>query len=133
MKRLLSVLMAFAAGIALIASPAVSQPPDGKEGKGGKGRGFKLGSALPPPLVDSLNLTNDQKARLQEIERDLKAKLDKLLTDEQKRMVENFRPGPQGGPGGPGGGQGGPGGQGGRNGPGGKGGNRPPADNPPLY
>lgn len=127
MKRALFGMMAFVAGVALITSPAISQPPEGKGGKDGKGTkgmkgGFKLGTALPPFMVDELKLTDDQKVKLAEIEKDLKAKLDKLLTDEQKKTLENFRPG---GPGGPGGGPGGPGGPGGK---GGKGGEPPPFD-----
>lgn len=140
MKRVLFGLMAFVAGVALIASPAVSQPPEGKgkdgkdpkggpkDGKGMKG-GFKVGSVLPPFMVEELKLTDDQKAKLADIEKDVKTKLDKLLTDEQKKALENFRPMGPGGPGGPGGDKGGPGGKGGDKGgkgkEGGKG-ERPP-------
>jgi hypothetical protein len=147
MKRVLFGMMAFAFGTTLIVLPALSQPPNGKEGKDGKGGGkdgkmakggFKLGAALPPMLVGELKLTDDQKAKLQEIETDLKGKLDKLLTDDQKKMCENFRPG---GLGGKGGGPGEKGGKGpppkgekdGKGGPGeknGKGDNRP--DRPPI-
>ncbi len=137
MKRIMFGMFAFAAGVALITSPVLSQPPegkgkDGKDGKGMKG-GFKVGSALPPMLVDELKLTDDQKTKLAEIEKDLKTKLDKLLTDEQKKTLENFRPGP-GGPGGPGGEKGGKGGdKGGKGGEkGGKGGERPPLEKPPV-
>jgi hypothetical protein len=135
----------------LIALPALSQPPNGKDGKGGgkdgKGGGkdgkmakggFNLGAALPPMLVGELKLTDDQKAKLQEIEKDLKGKLENLMTDEQKKMCENFRPG---GPGGKGAGAGAIGGKGpppkgqkdGKGGPGeqnGKGNNQ--QDRPPL-
>jgi len=131
MKRVLFGMMAFLAGVALIASPAVSQPPGGKDGKGGpggpggkgmKGGGFKIGTVIPPFMVEELKLTDDQKAKLADIEKDLKVKLDKLLTDDQKKMLENARPGP-GGPGGDKGGPGGPGGPGGKGGDkGGKGG-----------
>ena len=93
MKRVLFGLMAFLAGVALIASPAVSQPPGGKDGKGkGTSGAFKLGSALPPALVEELKLTDEQKAKLAEIEKNLKGELDKLLTDEQKKTVERYRP-----------------------------------------
>ena len=130
MQRVLFGLLAFVLGVALVASPAVSQPPGGKDGKDGKGggkdgkglkSGFKLGSALPPTLVEDLKLTDDQKAKLQEIEKDLKGKLDKLLTDDQKKVIENFAPAGPGGPGPKGGkgppppmGKGGPGEKGGK-------------------
>ncbi|HEY1188485.1 MAG TPA: hypothetical protein VGE74_12610 [Gemmata sp.] len=126
MKRVLFGLAAFVAGVALIASPAVSQPPEGKgkggqfgkDGKGGMRGGFKAGTVLPPFMVEELKLTDDQKAKLAEIEKDVKSKLDKLLTAEQKKAMENFRPGP-GGPGGFGGEKGGKGGD-----KGGKGGDK---------
>lgn len=146
MKRLVCGVAAFVAGVALIASPAVSQPPDGKGGKDGKfgpkdGKGmkggFKAGTVLPPFVVEELKLTDAQKEQLAAIEKDVKARLDKLLTDEQKQALENFRPGPgfpgekggKGGPGGDKGGKGGPGGdKGGKGGPGDKGkGDPPPA------
>jgi hypothetical protein len=86
---------------------------------------FELGQVLPPPLIDELNLTADQERELDAIKKDLKARLEKLLTAEQKRTVESFRPRGPRGPGGPGGppGFGGPGpGPGGPPGPAGPGG-----------
>ena len=109
-------LVAFLLGIALIASPAMSQPPEGKGDKGDKGdkgekggKGgpprFELGQVLPPPLIEELNLTAAQQKELEVISKDLRTKLDKLLTADQKKTVENFRP--RGGPGGRGGDRGG--------------------------
>ncbi|QEG30551.1 hypothetical protein GobsT_53560 [Gemmata obscuriglobus] len=113
MKRALFGLAAFVAGVALMTSSAVSQPPDGKGGKGaGKGgmrAGFKLGTILPPFMVEELKLTDEQKTQLADLEKDVKTKLDKLLTDEQKKSLENARPG-GGFPGGQGGDKGGKGG-----------------------
>ena len=118
MKRAVFGLTALAAGALLIVSQGVSQPPGGKEGKGPPDRGgpprFELGQLLPPPLVEELKLTAEQKKELDAIQKDVKARLDKLLTAEQKKMVESFRP------------RGGPGGPGGRGGP--DGGGRPPRD-----
>ena len=110
MKRLLCGAFAFVCGLALISTVAVSQPPGGKEGgeKGGKGGPprFELGQVLPPPLMEELALTPEQEKEMESIKKDLKAKLEKLLTDEQKKKIENFRP--RGGPGGDkGGGKGG--------------------------
>ncbi len=133
MKKLMCGVAAFAAGALLIGSPAMSQPPGGKDDKGGPGGkggfpggpggkgGFKLGTVLPPFAQEELNLTAEQKTQLAAIELDVKTKLDKLLTDEQKKRLESLRP--PGGPGGPGGKGGFPGGPGGdKGGPGGKGG-----------
>ncbi len=102
MSRLLFGMVAFVAGLALIASPAVSQPPGGKDGKGKDGKGgpprYELGQVFPPPLLAGLKLTPEQEKELDTIRKDLKTKLDKLLTDEQKKTAENFRPRGPGGP-----------------------------------
>jgi hypothetical protein len=99
-------MMAFAAGVAVVASPVLSQPPGGKEAKNGKdGKGekgpprFELGQVFPPPLLDELKLTPTQEKELEAIKKDLKAKLEKLLTADQKKTLENFRPRGPGGPG----------------------------------
>ncbi len=111
MYRLVLASGCFLAAFALTAS---SQPPGGppKDKKGDK-KGpprFELGKALPPFIRDELDLTREQEKRLDAIEADLRAQLDKLLTAEQKKAIANFAPP---GPGGPGGGPGGPGGPGG--------------------
>ncbi len=122
MKRVLFGSLAFAAGVLMLASTATSQPPGGGGGGGGKGGPpkFEIGVIFPAQLKKDLKLTADQEKSLDAMEKDLKEKLDKLLTDDQKKTIENFRPGRggQGGPGGPGGGGGG-----------GKGG--PPGGGPP--
>ena len=109
MKRVVFGLLAFAAAALIVASSeAVSQPPDGgKAKKGGKDKGrpprFELGKVLPPFARDELNLTADQQKQLADLEKEVKAKLEKILTAEQKKTLEEMRPpGPP--PGGPGGG-----------------------------
>ena len=99
--------------------------------RGGRG-GFHL---LPPPLVQQLKLTDDQKTQIAALEADTKAKLEKILTADQLAQLKNFRPPMrQGGQGGQGQGRG-PGGD--ENGmppgppPGEDGGNTPPSG-PPL-
>lgn len=95
LKRLIFGLPAFAAVVMLFASSAATQPPGDKKGKGGpKGGGakFELGQILPPALLADLNLTTEQMKELDAIKADLKAKLEKLLTDEQKKKVEAYRP-----------------------------------------
>lgn len=54
-------------------------------GPGGHRGGFHL---LPPFVMDKLNLTDDQKKALAELEKETKAKLDKILTDEQKKILD---------------------------------------------
>jgi hypothetical protein len=84
-------------------------------------------------VQNELNLTDDQKTKIEALEKETKAKLDNILTDEQKQKLkdaqQNMRRrfgGGQGGPGGPGGQGGGPGGPGGGRAPGGQ--QRPPSD-----
>ena len=108
MKRTTFGAIACAVGSLVLASSAVSQPPPGgKDGKGGPPR-YELGQVFPPPLVDELKLTPEQEKELDAIKKELKAKLEKLLTADQKKTAENFRPrGPGGEKGGrgPGGGE----------------------------
>jgi hypothetical protein len=91
----------------------------GGGGPGGPGGGFgggpggpmmggpppRPGTVLPTMLQDRLNLTADQKAQLSDLQKDVDARLAKILTDDQKAQLQEMRP-PRGGPGG--GGPGGP-------------------------
>ncbi len=130
MSKLYGVLAAFAASAALTAGVAGFQPPEGgggekkgppgkgeKKGKGDKGdkggpkgkKGFELGRVLPPHVVDELDLTADQRTKLEALEKDVKAKLEKILTADQIKRIDEIGPPPAGGPGGkdgpPGGGK----------------------------
>lgn len=88
-------------------------------GPGGPGQGgFHL---LPRFLIERLNLTEAQMQQVSELEKETKAKLEKILTDEQKKTLAETRP-PRPGQGGPG--QGGPG-QGGQGRAGGRPGQGP--------
>jgi EF hand len=88
-------------------------------------RGFPPpGEILPPFLRDRLNVTDDQNRELDELQKEVDAKLAKILTDDQRDQLKQMR---NRGPGGPRG-SGGPDGPGGRNdfGPG-----PPPPGRPP--
>ena len=109
-------------------------PPGGfgRGGPGGFGGPPQPGQILPPFLQDMLQLTADQKTKLEALQKDVDAKLAKILTDEQKKQLAEMRenmgrggPGGRGfgGPGGRGPGGGPPGGDGGRQG-------RPGGDKP---
>lgn len=152
MKKLMAGLAAFVAGAVLVGSPAMSQPPGGKDDKGGPGGrggfpggpggfggkgGFKLGTVLPPFAQEQLKLSDAQKDQLAALEADVKGKLEKMLTADQLKSLETTRGGFggaggfPGGAGGKGGFPGGPGGKGAfpggdKGGPGGKGGDRGP-------
>ncbi|MFM7316054.1 MAG: hypothetical protein ACKO85_11385 [Isosphaeraceae bacterium] len=126
---------------------AWSQPPEDAPRGGGRGRGpggpsgpggpaqrkqgmpqskFKVGTVIPPFLREEMELTKDQQEKINDLEAEVKSKLEKILKKDQLEMFNRL---PMGGPGGPGfGGQGGrrPGGPGGPGGPPGGGFDGPP-------
>jgi hypothetical protein len=90
-------------------------PGGGPFGPGGRGMGGppQLGQILPMGLQDRLGLTDDQKTQVAELQKEVDARLDKILTAEQKDQLKAMRSRGPGGfgppPGGPGGFDGGPG------------------------
>src|SRR5579871_870046 len=94
-------------GVILMVTTATTQPPPGKgppDRKGGPPPGrprFELGRVLPPPLVEELDLTEKQRAEIADLEKEIKERLSKILTAEQKKQVESFRPRGPSGKGGP--------------------------------
>jgi Spy/CpxP family protein refolding chaperone len=129
MKKL-AIILALALGVSAWSimaqdqggSPPSAARPFGREGglggpggPGGRG-GFHL---LPPRAIEELNLTADQQKQITALETEMKAKLEKILTPEQLKQLQQMRPPPpRGGMGG-----GGPGGGGpvrGQDGPGGE-------------
>jgi hypothetical protein len=91
--------------------------PGGFEGgRGGFGRMPQPGQLLPVFFQEQLKLSDEQKKKVEELQKETETKLDKILTDEQRKTLKEMKErGPMGGPGGRG-----PGGEGGR--PGGEGG-----------
>jgi len=98
-------------------------PGGGPGGRGMMGGPPRPGQILSPGLVDRLNLTAEQKTQLDALQKDVDAKLAKILTADQQQQLKQARDagprGPRGG--GPGGRDGGVGGGGGERGPGGPG------------
>jgi hypothetical protein len=91
--------------------------PPGRFGSGAFGPPAP-GQLLPPFLQERLKLTAEQKKQLEELQKEVEGKLDKILTEEQRKQFKEMRRGF--GPRGPGGGP-----------PGGGPGGRPPGDGPP--
>ena len=81
-----------------------SQPQDGKGGPGKDGgkdskkgpggdkkgppMGFELGKVLPPHIADTLELSQEQLKQIADLEKDVKAKLTKILTAGQVKKAE---------------------------------------------
>ncbi len=113
-----------AAGLALavglmvsLAASSAQQPPQEKKGpgKGGFGGGFggfgRPGQIMSTFLQDQLKLTDDQKKQVADLQKETDEKLDKILTEDQRKQLKEIRErGPGGGFGKGGFGKGGKGG-----------------------
>jgi hypothetical protein len=75
---------------------AISQPPAGSPR--GNGPRYELGKILPPFAEDALGLSPEQRAALSKLESDVKHRLQKILTEDQLRMIDRRG---SAGPGGP--------------------------------
>lgn len=102
--RAFRVLVAALATFVLLIATAAAQPPGRR---GGPPRGgppsmpprFELGKVLPPHVRNELQLTRPQEEAIRKLEAEVKERLAKILTAQQKRKIENL--GPPGGFGGP--------------------------------
>ena len=56
----------------------------------GPGPGFAPGQVLPPPLRNYLKLTKEQQEELDKLQKEVDARLKKLLTDEQRKMLDQM-------------------------------------------
>jgi hypothetical protein len=79
--------------------------PGGGPGGPGFGPPPKVGQILPEFMQDSLELTPRQKKMLEVLQADVDKRLAKILTDEQRKLIEEMHTRGPGGPGAPGGGQ----------------------------
>lgn len=82
-------------------------PPAGPAGPPGAG-GMQVVQVLPAPMRPRLKLTDEQKNRLDTLQKDTEAKLDEALTAEQRKQLKEIRDGFVNAWGGPPGGGGGP-------------------------
>lgn len=70
--------------------------PGGPFGPGPGFRAFAPGQILPSPVQDVMKFTKEQKADLAKLQKEVDEKLAKILTDEQKKILEMMKSG--GGP-----------------------------------
>ena len=99
MKRVQLATLAVVA-VVLCAVAAASQPPDGRgkgPGKKGPPPPFVAGKVLPPFIRDGLDLTEEQEKQLVELETEVRRRLLKILTAEQRDKLEELgkRPPPR--------------------------------------
>ena len=81
--------------------PSGERPPPPEGGpRGGPAAGGQAGfRLLPPRAQEQLNLTADQQKQVADLEAEVKAKLEKILTPEQLQQLKQMRPPQrQGGP-----------------------------------
>ncbi len=76
----------------------------GPDGPGSRGGQPQPGQVLPGFLQDRLNLSEAQKKQVADVQKDVDAQMDKILTPEQKARLKEMRDRGPGGRGGPGGG-----------------------------
>jgi Spy/CpxP family protein refolding chaperone len=128
LRKLLAVALALSGTVALAQPPekpkqdppkeGEKQPerpvrgPGGEGGRGGFGGGrggftpSKPGTVLPPFMVEQLKLTDEQKKKLEELQKDVDKQIEKLLTEDQKKAFKEIADrGPGGGRGQGGGGE----------------------------
>ena len=61
------------------------------------------GILLPPPVVEQLKLTPEQREKLDKLQKETTTNLEKILTEEQRKRLKEMGEGMRGGFGGPGG------------------------------
>jgi hypothetical protein len=88
MKRWLIGLTCLA-GLIGVTLTSTSQPPPPK--KDGPPR-FQLGDLFPPQVKNELRLSPEQEKALAELESEVRSKLERLLTAEQKAMLDRPPP-----------------------------------------
>lgn len=104
MSRLGFGLLSFA-GTAVLAVSVAAQPgpdrdrdpgpPPGRQAKGPPGGPpprFQLGKVLPPFVMHEIDLSDEQRKQLDELEADVRERLNKILTAEQKARIQTIRP-----------------------------------------
>jgi hypothetical protein len=75
--------------------PAKDAGKDFKKGPGGDKKGppmgFEIGKVLPPHIADTLELSEDQLKQIADLEKEVKAKLTKILTAGQVKKAESSK------------------------------------------
>ncbi len=96
------VAMLGVGGLAIFFLTALAQPDEKKgpkKGPPGEKKGWEPGKIIPPFVRDNLDLTEDQAKKIDDLEKDVRDKLLKILTKDQlDRVKEMGDKGPKDGP-----------------------------------
>lgn len=95
-KRAIAALIV---GLVFAFTIQAQRPGDG--GGDGPPRGrprFRLGSVLPPPIAQRLELSDSQRRQISDLESEVKSRLQKILSAEQIRQIDSMDARPQGPP-----------------------------------
>ena len=101
------VVVIIGLALAVVTLSTRAQETNNPPPAGGPGRGPGGFHILPPRAQEQLNLTTDQQKQLKDLEVEVKAKIETILTPAQLEQLKQMRP-PQRSGGAPGGGPGGP-------------------------
>jgi hypothetical protein len=103
MKKSIIAMLALGA-LSIVFITGMAQPPGEKGPKKGpppdkKGPGWEPGKIIPPHVRDVLDLTEDQERKISALEDEVRLKLLKIFTDEQKQRLKELNDkGPKGPP-----------------------------------
>ena len=89
MVRALCVL----AGVATcVVAALVMRPPedDDRDKKGPPSKGFVLGKLLPPHVREGIDLSDEQRKQIAELEAETRKRLEKILTPEQQARIRQL-------------------------------------------
>lgn len=88
--------------LACVLAFATAQGRDDDEKRPGKKgpppKGFKLGKLLPPHIMHELELTEEQREKLADLEKETRKKLEKIFTEDQLKQIEKLGKRPPHGP-----------------------------------
>ncbi|MBM3992904.1 MAG: hypothetical protein FJ303_01930 [Planctomycetes bacterium] len=95
-----SVIATFALGTLGVICFTGFAEQQGEKDKGPKKekKGWEPGKLIPPHIRDGLDLTEDQQRKITELEQEVRAKLLKILTEQQLQRVKELDKGPKGPP-----------------------------------
>ncbi len=95
MKKTIFSILSFGILALIVLAPGMSQPPGGKD-KGPKKdkKGpppYELGKVLPPFVREGLELTPEQEKAIEDLEKEVRAKLLKILTEKQVESLKELK------------------------------------------